>query len=179
MIDPRQDDWTERPSAPGVYIVRVKCPPRGLPMRGSPPPIHSVPCLYIVQDPRRRGDEQCAAMIAWCEAWGPSEVAQICWERVSELLPETAGWYRLSLPDVDRFWLMPAVTRLLTPGASSPGAVTHAERLVRQDAFERAAEGEAKKEQRNRKRRLRRQIAPTATREWCGGRKTQTSTTVA
>jgi hypothetical protein len=92
MIDPRPDDWTERPHEPGVYIVRVKCPPPSLRSRGDPPPIRSVPCLFLVQDPRRRVDEQVAAMIAWCEIWGPSEVAQICWERVSELLPQTAGW---------------------------------------------------------------------------------------
>lgn len=153
MINSRPDDWTERPHAPGIYIVRVKCPPPTLRSRGDPPPIRSVPCLYLVQDPRRHGDEQHAAMIAWCELWGPSEVAQICWERVSELLPLTAGWYRLSLPDVDRFWLLPAVVRRLTPGSSAPGAMTHLERLDRQGAFQRAAWLEAQKVPRKRRRR--------------------------
>jgi hypothetical protein len=152
VIDPRHDDWTSRPHAPGIYIVRVKCPPPTIPLRGAPR-IRSVPCLYLVQDPRRQGDEQRAAMIAWCEAWGPSEVAQIYWDRVSELLPQTAGWYRLSLPDVDRFWLMPAVTRLLTPGSSAPGSMTHEDRLHRQCRFEAAAKDEARREAKNARRR--------------------------
>lgn len=98
--------WTARPHAPGIYLVKAVCEP--------PLEKRTVPCLYMVRD-NSRGTGVLCAMFAWCEAWGPNDVAQIVWENVEEFLPSTRGWYRLTVPDVDRFWLKPAVIRPLPP----------------------------------------------------------------